>query len=46
MSILVLVLLILAAFSFLLATVGIGGRWNLLALGLFFWVLTQIVSRF
>jgi hypothetical protein len=45
MSILVLVLLILAAFSFLLATVGIGGRWNLLALGLFFWVLAEVVAK-
>jgi hypothetical protein len=46
MSILILILLILAAFSFLLATVGIGGRWNLLALGLFFWVLTEVIGRF
>lgn len=45
MSILILILLILAAFSFLLATVGIGGRWNLLALGLFFWVLTEVIGR-
>lgn len=42
MFILVLVLLILAGFCFLLATVGIGGKWNLLALGLLFWVLVPI----
>lgn len=42
MFILTLVLLILAGFCFLLAMVGIGGKWNLLALGLLLWVLVPI----
>ena len=42
MFILVLILLILAAFCFLLSTVGVGSRWNLLALGLLFWVLVPL----
>ena len=44
MFILVLILLILAAFCFLLSTAGVGSRWNLLALGLLLWVLVPIVQ--
>lgn len=44
MFILTLVLLILAGFCFLLATAGIGSKWNLLALGLLLWVLVPICS--
>jgi len=34
--------LIIAAVCFLLAALGVNGRVNLVALGLFFWVLTVI----
>jgi hypothetical protein len=41
-ELLLLILLIIAALSFLAATVGIGGKYNLLALGLFAWVLVPL----
>lgn len=40
---LVLILLIVAAVCFALAAFGVAARVNLLALGLFFWVLTEII---
>lgn len=49
MTILFLILLVLAAASFVAAAVGVGGRVNLLALGLFFWVLVpllQLITKF
>jgi hypothetical protein len=42
MFILVLVLHILAAFCFVLCIAGVGGKWNLLALGWFLWALVPI----
>lgn len=41
-----LLLLILAALCFFVAALGVGsGRINLVALGLFFWVLTLLVKH-
>ena len=37
------ILLVLAVVCFALATVGVGGRANLIALGLLAWLLTQVV---
>ena len=46
MGIIVLLLLVLAFFSFVLAAFGVGlGRVNLLALGLAFWVLAVQVPH-
>jgi hypothetical protein len=46
MNILYLVLVILALLSFLFAAVGISApRGNLVAAGLFLWVLAQLVGR-
>lgn len=39
-----LVLLILAAVCFLLAAVNLPARLNLVALGLFFWILTLLIG--
>jgi hypothetical protein len=48
MNVLVLILLIVAALLFLAAAGGIGGKYNLVALGLFAWVLVplcQLINR-
>ena len=40
------VLIVLASFCFFLSAIGVApGRVNLIALGLFFWVLTLIVKH-
>lgn len=44
MFILYLILYILGAASFLAAAFGIGGKVNLLALGLFFWILVPLCA--
>lgn len=43
MHIVILILLILAAFAFLLDVVGVPTRINLVAFGLLFWVLAVII---
>ena len=40
-----LVLLIAAFICFVLATFGVGGRWNLVAGGLALWVLSLLLPR-
>lgn len=41
-ELLLLILLIVSALSFLAALVGIGSKYNLVALGLFAWVLVPL----
>lgn len=43
MHTIVLILLIIAAISFALAAAGVSSRVNLIALGLFAWVLTVLI---
>lgn len=39
------ILLVLAAICFIVAAIGIPSRINLIALGLFFWVLTLLIHH-
>ena len=40
------ILLLIAALLFLLAAIGVVEKVNLAALGLFFWVLVEIITRY
>jgi len=42
LELLLLILLLVAVLSFLAAAVGIGGKYNLVALGLFAWALVPL----
>ena len=44
MDILTLILLLSAAIVFALAVFGVGGRINLIALGLFLWILVPLLK--
>lgn len=49
MTVLILILLVLSAGCFFAAAIGVGGRINLVAAGLFLWVLvplSQVINGF